>query len=89
MKSRQSIAKKAFLSFYSRNEGHWLDMFPAAIEVGGRTIKLEGCLLPANVSQFAFKEDSTVFTIPELLLTETNSQREEGSVRRVPSEKLP
>ena len=87
MKSRQSIAKKAFLSFYSRNEGRRLDMFPAAIEVGGRTIKLEGCLLPANVSQFAFKGDSTVFTIPEL--TETNSQREEGSVRWVPSEKLP
>ena len=53
MKSRQSIAKKTlFLSFYSSNEGRKLDNFLAAIEVRSRTIKLEGCPLPANVSQF-------------------------------------
>ena len=52
VKSRQSIAKKAFLSFYSSNEGRKLDNFLAAIEVRSRTIKLEGYPLLANVSQF-------------------------------------
>ena len=51
MKSRQSVAKKAFLSFYRSNEGRKLDNFRAAIEVRSRTIKLEGFPLPANVSQ--------------------------------------
>ena len=53
VKSRQSIAKKTlFLSFYSSNEGRKLDNFLAAIEVRSRTIKVEGCPLPENVSQF-------------------------------------
>ena len=52
VKSRQSVAKKTFLSFYSSNEGRKLDNFLAAIEVRSRTIKLEGCPLTANVSQF-------------------------------------
>ena len=44
--------KDFFLSFYSSNEGRKLDNFLAAIEVRSRTIKLEGCPLPENVSQF-------------------------------------
>ena len=52
VKNRQSVAKKTFLYFYSSNEGRKLDNFLAAIEVSSRTIKLEGCPFPANVSQF-------------------------------------